>query len=351
VRLAVVLFNLGGPDELSAVQPFLRNLFSDPAIIAAPGPIRGLLASFISRRRAPVAQRIYAQIGGRSPILGETEAQAKALARQLSGRLDDLEAVKCVIAMRYWRPRAAEAVEDVRSFNPDQIVLLPLYPQYSTTTTESSLDEWAIEAKALTGIPTKTIACFAADDGFTRAYRDLIDAQINQAPPELPLRILFSAHGLPQRTVDRGDPYPDHVRISAEKILSPEIRDRCDAVICYQSRVGSLQWIGPSTEKEIERAGRDKVGVIVAPVAFVSEHSETLVELDIEYRALAEKFGVPLYLRTPTVGIQQNFINGLAENIESALNSNAAAICGGAQACAFDVKYCPHQGQAPHEAR
>lgn len=340
MKTAVVLFNLGGPDSPEAVQPFLQNLFSDPAIIASPGPVRWLLARLISRRRAPVAREIYRQIGGRSPLLPETEAQAGALQEALQ----DIGEVRCFIAMRYWYPFVEQTARDVAGWRPDRVVLLPLYPQFSTTTTGSSLTAWRTAAKAA-GLEADehVLCCYPADRG-------LIEAHVARILPRLEglasFRLLFSAHGLPQRVVDGGDPYQWQVEQTADAIVEALKRNGQaveDWLICYQSRVGPLKWIGPSTEEEIERAGRDGRPVVVVPIAFVSEHSETLVELDIEYAELAASAGVEVYRRVPTVGAEPVFIEGLADLVRRALvhNGDAPACDGGGRLCPATWSRCP----------
>jgi ferrochelatase len=331
VKLAVVLFNLGGPDSLDAVQPFLKNLFSDPAIIRLPGLIRRPLAKLIASRRAPVAREIYAHLGGHSPILEETEAQARALEAVLARKGDD---ARCFIAMRYWHPFAHETMAAVREFAPERIVLLPLYPQYSTTTTRSSVSEWkALASRALRDPPHHEVCCYPFEDGFIAALSDLLGAALKAANPALKYRVLFSAHGLPKRIVDRGDPYQWQVERTVEALLQRWQGEPLDYTICYQSRVGPLEWIGPATEKEVQRAGADKKGLIVVPVAFVSEHSETLVELDIEYGKLARASGVPDYIRVPTVRSHPLFIDGLARLVETAVASMRAVSCIGGRVC------------------
>lgn len=303
MRTAVVLFNLGGPDTPEAVRPFLFNLFSDKAIIRLPGPLRWFVATMISRRRAPLAAEIYRKLGGGSPLLANTEAQARALEAVLG------DGYRCFIAMRYWHPRAAATAREVASWRPDEIVLLPLYPQYSTTTSASSLAEWPD-----LGIPTRRICCWPREPGFIGAIASRVAAALVEHPKA---RVLFSAHGLPERTVKGGDPYQWQVEETAAAIVA-RVGHAFDHVICYQSRVGPLRWIGPYTDAEIARAGADKVAAIVVPIAFISEHSETLVELDIEYRHLAERSGVPVYERLPTVGIDPSFIEGLAALVRGA---------------------------------
>lgn len=316
-RLAVVLFNLGGPDSPEAVQPFLFNLFNDRAIIGLPQPLRWLIAKLISSRRAPLAREIYAHIGGRSPLVPETEAQAEALKVALSKALPD-SAVEIFIAMRYWHPFAAEAARRTKAFAPDHIALLPLYPQYSTTTTDSSLKDWEQVARAA-GLDAKTTTtcCYAAEEHFVAAHAALIAPRLREMAAKGPVRLLLSAHGLPQKVVDAGDPYAAQVEEGARRIvaaLGADLgRDDIDARVCYQSRVGPLKWLEPSTEAEIRRAGEEGTSLLVAPVAFVSEHSETLVELDIEYAKLAHECGVPDYRRVPALGTEPHFIDGLAD--------------------------------------
>ena len=207
-KTAVVLFNLGGPDRPGAVRPFLFNLFNDPAIIGAPGPLRWLLAQWISNRRAPLARKIYEQIGGASPLLANTEAQAKALEAALSAGDGD-DQVRVFIAMRYWHPMSREVARAVESYGPDQVVLLPLYPQFSTTTTGSSLADWARAAAAAgLGAPTRSLCCYPTQTGFVTEVAGLLRSALTVAGAraEGAPRVLFSAHGLPKKFIERGDP-------------------------------------------------------------------------------------------------------------------------------------------------
>ena len=317
-RTAVILFNLGGPDNLDAVKPFLRNLFSDPAIIGAPAPIRRFLSWYISTRRAARSRGIYAKIGGSSPIRLQTEKQARALEQALA----DMGEVKAFPSMRYWHPFSDQVAKLVADFNPDQIVLLPLYPQFSTTTSGSSLADWRRTAQvAGLSAPERTVCCYAQDEGFIAAEVELILPLLQAARSTGPTRLLLSAHGLPKKIIDRGDPYQWQVEQTCAAIaagLAAAGFDDLDYQVCYQSRVGPLEWIGPSTEDEIIRAGDDGQAVVLAPVAFVSEHSETLVELDMDYRDLATKHGISHYARVPTVGTQRVFIQGLANLVRQA---------------------------------
>jgi protoporphyrin/coproporphyrin ferrochelatase len=313
MKTAIILFNLGGPDGPNAVKPFLFNLFNDPAIIRLPQPVRWLVAKLISGRRAPTAQKIYEQMGGRSPILPNTEAQARALETALGPDF------KCFIAMRYWRPRADVQVAAVKAWGADRILLLPLYPQYSTTTTGSSVTEWQYQTKrGGLAVPTVSLCCYPANPGFVAALADRVKEGLGRFGSVKP-RVLFSAHGLPKKIIDAGDPYQGQVEQSVAAVLASLALPDLDWVICYQSRVGPMEWIGPSTEAEVIRAGADRVPLLVVPVAFVSEHSETLVELDIDYRHLAKEVGIPTYIRVPTVGTHPLFIAGLARLVRDAL--------------------------------
>jgi ferrochelatase len=319
-KLAVILFNLGGPDSPEAVEPFLRNLFSDPAIISLPAILRVPLARFIARKRAPIAREIYAHLGGASPILAETQKQARALEGALGGE------VKAFVAMRCWHPFSDGAALAVKAYAPDRILLLPLYPQYSTTTTGSALKDWARAArKAGLSAPTETLCCYPTLPGFVAATAGRIRAAMAGADPAISYRLLLSAHGLPKRVIEKGDPYQWQVEQSAAAILAALTMPELEAVVCYQSRVGPLAWIGPATDAEIRRAGADGKGVIVAPIAFVSEHSETLVELDIEYAKLARTSGVRDYRRAPTVGDDPAFIGGLANLVRQATANGLAS--------------------------
>jgi protoporphyrin/coproporphyrin ferrochelatase len=314
MNTAVVLFNLGGPDRPEAVRPFLFNLFNDPAIITVPTPMRYLLAQWISRRRTGTAQKIYRLLGGGSPLLANTEAQARALERALGDNF------RVFIAMRYWHPRSEETARVVKAYAPDQIILLPLYPQFSSTTTGSSRAAWA-RAAASSGlhVPTRTICCYPMESGFIAALADATREAYGEAVKVGRPRVLFTAHGLPKKIVERGDPYQWQVEQSAVAIVRDLRIEGLDWSVCYQSRVGRLEWIGPYTESEIERGGRDRVPIVLVPIAFVSEHSETLVELDITYRELAAKHGVPAFFRVPTVATNDVFITGLAERIRTAM--------------------------------
>jgi ferrochelatase len=337
-RTAIVLFNLGGPDSLEAVRPFLFNLFNDPAIIRVPSLLRSMIAAWISRRRAPIARHIYAQMGNRSPILPNTEAQARALERALGGE------AKAFIAMRYWQPMTAETVAAVKAYAPTQVILLPLYPQFSTATTDSSYRVWRDEAvrQGLTA-PQRLVCCFPAEPGFVAAASELVRQGIARAEGEAPAAkplVVFSAHGLPKKIVDDGDPYVSQVEAGAAAIVARLGLAAGDWVISYQSRVGPLEWVGPATDAVIAQGAKDQRALVVFPIAFVSEHSETLVELDIEYRHLAERSGAPAYVRVPTVSTHPAFIEGLAALVKRALVRHEAVQDGSGQGACANWRRC-----------
>jgi protoporphyrin/coproporphyrin ferrochelatase len=325
VKLGIVLFNLGGPDKADSVRPFLRNLFSDRAIIDLPAIARYPLARFIADRRAPESRGIFAEIGGRSPILPETEAQARALEARLAQSGHE---VKAFVAMRYWHPFTQEAVTHIKNWNPDYVILLPLYPQYSTTTTRSSLAEWHREAERQhLKIPTHEVCCFPVEDGFVSAMTQLLAESLQRVKPGIAYRVLFSAHGLPKRVIQKGDPYQWQVEQTVAAVLSRLNRSDIEHRITYQSRVGRLEWIGPATDAEIRQAGAEGKGIIVVPVAFVCEHSETLFELDIKCARIAKDSGVADYIRVPTVRTHTAFIGGLCELALAALNARSPISC------------------------
>ena len=339
-RIAVVLFNLGGPDTQEAVQPFLFNLFSDPAIITLPNPLRWLVAKMISRRRAPIAREIYQQMGGGSPILANTDLQARALTTALG----DIGTVRSFVCMRYWRPMTAEVVTAVKEFAADEIILLPLYPQFSTTTTESSYRLWQREAarQGLT-VPTKLICCYPTEPGFIAAVARGTAAGLAEAArlaPQAEPLVVFSAHGLPKKIIDGGDPYVDQVKAGVAAIANALSLPATRWIAAFQSRVGPLEWVKPSTEDVIREAAQAGKAIVVVPVAFVSEHSETLVELDIEYRHLAEREKAAAYIRVPTVDVDTDFIDGLAGLVRRTIDQGDAIQAGTGRSCCAPGSRC-----------
>jgi ferrochelatase len=342
-RIAVVLFNLGGPDDQGSVKPFLFNLFNDPAIIGLPAIVRTPLARLISGRRERTAQANYALMGGGSPLLPETRRQAEALEAALASRLPDDE-IRAFVAMRYWAPLTDETAVEVAAFGPDEIVLLPLYPQFSTTTSESSLKRW-YAVYAGSG-ESRTVCCWPEAHGWIDAQAEAVAGKLDEAG-DRPVRVLFSAHGIPESLVSRkGDPYQEQVESTVAAVVAKlaAMGREIDHALCYQSRVGPMKWLGPSTPEALEQAAADGVGAVVVPIAFVSEHVETLVELDIEYAELAHQLGVAPYLRVPAVGTSALFIAALAEAALHGLSRTGVAPFG--PGCRGDWKACPCRAES-----
>ncbi|MFP4097804.1 MAG: ferrochelatase [Alphaproteobacteria bacterium] len=328
-KVAVVLFNLGGPDCKEAIRPFLFNFFTDANIIRLPFFLRYILARFIAYRRSKrEAGESYGYLGNKSPLVDNSRQQARLLEDVLNQEQDkDRGIYKCFICMRYWHPMAPQVVREVRDWGAQRIVLLPLYPQYSTTTTYSSLGQWekaALEA-GMKDMPTFMTCCYPENDGFIKASTDHIMACYEQALTDgyKKIRVLFSAHGLPERIIYQGDPYQYQCERSSRRIVKA-LSDRLDEQYgdqikeldwqnCYQSRVGPMKWIGPPVQYALERAASDDCAVIIYPHAFTQEHVETLVELDIEYKELAKALGIKGYYRARTVSEHPAFIGGLSE--------------------------------------
>ena len=312
MKKAVILFNLGGPDKLQNVESFLFNLFNDPAILNLPSFLRYPLAKIIANRRAPTAKKIYEELGGSSPILELTKEQAIALETRLNEN-DNSSEYKCFIVMRCWHPRAETVVEEVINYNPEEVILMPLYPQYSAATSGSSIKEWSdICIKNKFKVKTSTICCYPTDKNFIQAHKDEIIKRIKNIKN---FKLIFSAHGLPEKNIKKGDPYQWQVEQSVEKIVESLNIEELDWVLSYQSRVGPLKWIGPSTEDIIVENAKLGKHIVLVPVAFVSEHSETLVELDIEYKELADKNGCKNYSRVPALGTNENYIKAMSSLI------------------------------------
>lgn len=313
-KIAIVLLNLGGPSSLRKVKQFLFNLFYDKAIINLPNPIRFIFAKLISVIREKKSQHLYSLIGGKSPILQETELQRLAIIAKLKQILN--EDFDIFITMRYSSPGSKEVVKSIMKYNPSEIILLPLYPQFSTATTKSSVEDImsSLAKNKLTHIPVKTICCYPTDSEFIAAHSSIIKQSIENLKNKEKYRILFSAHSLPEKIIKSGDPYQWQVEKTVEKILFQVKIDDLDYKIVYQSKIGPVKWLGPSTEDEIEKAGKENKSLIIVPIAFVSEHVETLVELDIEYINIANKYGIE-YVRVPALGVNKLFIDSLTKMI------------------------------------
>jgi ferrochelatase len=339
-RIAVVLFNLGGPDGPDAVRPFLFNLFRDKAIIGLPAPLRYPIAALIAGTRAKLAKENYALMGGGSPLLPETEKQARALEADLAARFPDAE-TRCFIAMRYWKPLTKETAKAVKAFAPDEVVLLPLYPQYSSTTTGSSLKAWKRAYGKGPG-RVSTVCCYPVNEDLVQAHADLIKAAYDKAGRPGPARLLFSAHGLPEKVILGGDPYQQQIEATAAAVAA-RLGEGWDWRVTYQSRVGPMKWIGPSTEDEIRAASQQGLSLVVTPIAFVSEHIETLVELDHEYREVAFENGCPVYVRVPALGVTPGFIKGLGRVIQGVLGAPDRVVTACAWRCGGDRTQCPNK--------
>lgn len=315
-RVGVVLFQLGGPDGADSVEPFLYNLFTDPDIIEIPlgWLLRRPLARFISARRGPKVAQAYAKIGGRSPLRQLTERQARALEAALAAEMD----VRVFTAMRYWHPFTREAVAELDAFTPDEVVLLPLYPQYSFATTGSSLNEWQ-RCFGARQTPVRTIKEFYAHPRFIAAVAEKINLSLSHFHPREDAHLIFSAHGLPVSFISRGDPYQRQVELTVELVRKAGGWPN-PYTICYQSKVGPQKWLEPSLHDTIERLGHAGVkDVLVIPVAFVSEHIETLYEINIETREEAEAHGIAHFEMMPAVGDSPEFIAALADLVRGAV--------------------------------
>ena len=267
------------------------------------------LAKLISNRRAPIAKKIYEELGGASPILKLTIDQSNSLENKLNDE-DQKNEYKCFIVMRCWHPRAENVINEVKNFNPNEVILLPLYPQYSAATSGSSIKEWHDVCKKNDyNVKTSIICCYPTEANFINAHVDEIRKKIKGLSN---YKLIFSAHGLPEKNIKKGDPYQWQVEQSVNEIVNKMNIKNLDWILSYQSRVGPLKWIGPSTEDVIVENSKIGKKIVLVPIAFVSEHSETLVELDIEYKELADKNGCVEYLRIPALGVNVNFISSLS---------------------------------------
>ena len=317
-RVGIVLFQLGGPDSLEAVEPFLLNLFLDPDIIPM-GPLgflRRPLAKLISSRRAVPVRGRYAEIGGRSPIGALTERQRARLAEAVAPYIDPV----AVVAMRYWHPLTTEAVDTLRKAGPlDEIVLLPLYPHFSYATTLSSLKEWRrVYGQTSEGPPQRTVGQFYNHPLYIEALVQRIGLVLRQFADSSRIHLVFSAHGLPMSLVEKGDPYPHHIEETV-RLVCEQGREQFPGwprthLLCYQSRVGPAKWLQPPLTGTIERLGHEGVKeMLVVPISFVTEHIETLHEINIEARIEAKKFGIETFRMMPAVGDSPIFIAALKD--------------------------------------
>jgi ferrochelatase len=322
-RVGIVMFQLGGPDSLAAVEPFLMNLFLDPDIIPLGplGLLRRPIAKMISSRRSvPVSGR-YAQIGRRSPIATLTERQRVRLTQALAPFIDPV----AVVAMRYWHPLSSEALQTLRNSGPlDEVVLLPLYPHYSYATTRSSLKEWKRVADAAKwnvangAPPERVVENFYNHPLYVRGLVENIARMLRQFPDSSRIHLIFSAHGLPMSLVEKGDPYPRQIEETV-RLVCEQGAERCPEwprthLLCYQSRVGPAKWLQPPLAATIERLGHEGVKeMLIVPISFVTEHIETLHEINIEARDEAKKLGVETFRMMPALGDSPYFIAALKD--------------------------------------
>ena len=316
-RVGIVLFQLGGPDTLEAIEPFLYNLFCDPDIIDFPFARIGRkpLAKLISTTRARRVQHHYRAIGGGSPIRRHTEQQARALETELRGQ--GIEA-HCFVAMRYWHPFTREAIEQVRAAQCDEVVLLPLYPQYSSTTTGSSLNEW--RRLFADDMPVHCVETFYRNTMYLDAVVEKVNAALSRFPqPERP-EIVFSAHSIPMSVIDKGDPYQRQIEETV-RLLTGRGGWTNPQRLCYQSKVGASRWLQPSLHQTLRQLAAERVHeVCVVPVAFVSDHVETLGEIDHEAREEAHGLGMTQFELSAGLNDAPKFIQALAQIVHQALS-------------------------------
>jgi ferrochelatase len=321
-KTAVVLFQLGGPDSLDAVEPFLYNLFCDPDIIDFPFAFlaRKSLAKFISSRRSNTVREHYAAIGGKSPIRELTELQATALEHELRSS----ENISVLVAMRYWKPFTYEAIETILNGHFQRIILLPMYPQYSFTTTASSIKEWnrLVKQYAL-ALPTATIESFYSNNLYIQSLVEKINEglQLFGTSNEQNIHLVFSAHGIPVSLVEKGDPYQTHIEATVHSALAKG-KWNVSSSICYQSKVGPAQWLKPSLRETIEKlATEDKKYILVIPISFVTDHIETLHEINIEMRQIARQCGIQQFEITSGLNTSPTFISALAQLVKEKISS------------------------------
>jgi ferrochelatase len=316
-KIGVVLFQLGGPDTLAAVEPFLYNLFCDPEIInfMGAGLARKPLAKFIARKRSQVVREHYQAIGGGSPIVELTNRQARALTAALEPDFD----ATVVVAMRYWHPLTAEAIAKLQGLALDELILLPLYPHYSFATTGSSLKEWQRLYRADKGQKTpsvKMVNDFHDHPLYIAALVERINEALQGGTRPEEIHLVFSAHGLPMSLVEKGDPYPIQIETTV-RLVRKGGGWRNPYTLCYQSRVGKQKWLEPSLTQTIEKLAESGVRrMLVIPVSFVTEHIETLHEINIEAREQAEALGVREFRMMPSLNDSPTFIRALADLVQ-----------------------------------
>lgn len=318
-RVGVLLFNLGGPDTLDDVRPFLFNLFADPDIIRLPWrALQKPLAWMISTQRYKKSRTYYEKIGGGSPLRRITDEQARALEAALARRGMNARAY---VAMRYWKPYTEEALEQIMRDDISHLVVLPLYPQFSISTTGSSLNR--VNTLVIENgyrLPTTSVVCsYEDDEGYIAALAASVAEKLAEFPDPDRAHILFSAHSIPVSYVKQGDPYLEQTERTVELVMQRLGKDR-PYTLSFQSKVGPVEWLSPATDATVRRLASEGVEqLLMVPVSFVSEHSETLYEMDILYGELAQEVGIKHYLRVPTMNCRTDFIDALASLVERAI--------------------------------
>lgn len=341
-KVAIVLMNLGGPDSPGSIRKFLFNLFYDKYIIKIPNPFRFILASLISVLRLKKSTKIYNLIGGRSPILEETFMQGNALQNEMLQYYQS----RVFISMRHFKPYSCDIMDDIKEFDPEKLVLIPLYPQYSTTTTISSVEDFVSNLKLVWDEKKiydslRIVCCYYNNDYFIDAYVKLIlESNIDFANT----KVIFSAHSIPKNRIRNGDPYEwqinNCVKLIVDKISSI-LHSNFEYIVSYQSRVGPIEWLVPDTKDEILKCCVENKGIALVPISFVSEHVETLVELDIDYKNIAVDYGLP-YTRVQTLRDGDLFIKCIANCVNMAVNSSSKIISGGDNVfCKNNFTMCP----------
>ena len=316
-KIAVVLLNLGGPDSLEAVQPFLENLFNDPDIFKLP--FQKALARYISKKRAPKVQKEYELIGGKSPINMWTEKQRQMLENKLRNKYN----IDVLIAMRYWKPLTEVTASAVEKENYTRIILLPLYPHFSVSTTGSSFNEWKRYYKG-DEAKVEYIMSYQTHPAYIKAINQRIDGNLLRFPENVRdnVQLVFSAHGTPVSYVKKGDPYSHQIKETIEGVMN--LRNYSHKHhLCFQSKVGPAKWLEPATDKMIEElAAKGKRHLLIIPISFVSDHVETSFELDIEYRHVADRVGIENYIVMTGLNDSQLFVDALFELVTERLNKN-----------------------------
>jgi len=321
-RVGIVLFQLGGPDTLEAIEPFLYNLFCDPDIIDFPFARIGRrpLAKLISTTRSRKVQHHYASIGGGSPIRPNTERQARALEHELRRQRIDAH---CFVAMRYWHPFTAEAIAQLQAADCDELVLLPLYPQYSSTTTGSSLNEW--NRLSRDDLPVHVVDSFYREATYLDALAEKVNEALSRFPCPERAEIVFSAHSVPMSVIERGDPYQRQIEETVRLLINGGGWSNPHR-LCYQSKVGASRWLQPSLHQTLKVLSTEQVReVCVVPIAFVSDHVETLGEIDHEARHEAHELGITQFEMTAGLNDSPKFIRALTEIVQQALTQESSA--------------------------